>query len=185
MDSELIKDLLMWLLPGGAIGSVVTWIATRRMRKMDVLQKFQESIDLLTNKYTEVLNENVQLKADNAKLLANQKAMEEKIDTLNRKIDQLTAQLRFQKDSGGTVASNTDIRRPSNRRARVSKGQVTALKRPEGRSGGTGRQHPDGSQDPPSGDDGGEDAPCGKDSGTAGSADDSDSGLDPGQGPLE
>ena len=80
MDYEILKDLLMFLLPGGAIGSVVTWFATRKERKVDVLSKLQESIDLLTRKYTEVLDENVQLKADNAKLLANQEIMNTKID---------------------------------------------------------------------------------------------------------
>lgn len=87
-------DILQWLVPGGAIGSVVTWLFSRKTRRVDVLQRLQESIDLLTSKYTEVLKENVLLKADNAKLLANQKAMEEKIDAMNKKIDKLTAELK-------------------------------------------------------------------------------------------
>lgn len=97
MDFEIVKDLLMFLLPGGAIGSVVTWFATRRERKVGVLSKLQESIDLLTDKYTETLDENVQLKADNAKLLANQRSLEAKIDELNVKIDMLTEQLKTKK----------------------------------------------------------------------------------------
>jgi len=93
MDSDILRELLMWLLPGGAIGSVVTWFATRKTRRVDVLQKLQESIDLLTQKYTEVLNENIQLKADNAQLLANQEAMKEQIERMSEKIDYLTEQL--------------------------------------------------------------------------------------------
>lgn len=98
MDFEILKDLLMFLLPGGAIGSVVTWFATRKERKVDVLSKLQESIDLLTKKYTEALDENVQLKADNAKLLANQKTLELKIDHLTEKVSQLTQQLNRQEN---------------------------------------------------------------------------------------
>lgn len=98
MNFEILKDLLMFLLPGGAIGSVVTWFATRKERKVDVLSKLQESIDLLTKKYTEALDENVQLKADNAKLLANQKTLELKIDHLTEKVSQLTQQLNRQEN---------------------------------------------------------------------------------------
>ena len=93
MEFDILKDLLIFLLPGGAVGSVVTWLVTRKERKVDVLNKLQESIDLLTLKYTEVLDENVQLKSDNAMLLANQKVLETKIDYLTDQVRQLTHQL--------------------------------------------------------------------------------------------
>ena len=104
MELEFLKEILMWIIPAGAFGSVVTFFATRKTRRMDVLQKLQDSIDLLTTKYTEVLDENVQLKADNAKLLANQKALEEKIDAMNSKIDFLTKQLKAQKNGNSHQA---------------------------------------------------------------------------------
>lgn len=79
MDS-VVMQILTWALPSGFLSSVVTWLVTRRQRNNDFLASLQKSIDLLTEKYTETLNENVRLQADNAHLLANQKVMEEKID---------------------------------------------------------------------------------------------------------
>lgn len=113
MGNDFLMNIVQWLLPGGAVGSVVTWFATRKIRRMDVLKKLQQSIDLLTNKYTEVLNENVQLKADNAKLLANQRAMEEKIDALNNKIDILTKQLKSKRNETINQGNNPSSGRRS------------------------------------------------------------------------
>lgn len=59
-----------------------------------MLGKMQKSIDDLTKKYTEVLDENVQLKADKADLRAQMHAMEIKMDMLNAKVDELTEQLK-------------------------------------------------------------------------------------------
>lgn len=92
MDLDLVKDLLMFLLPGGAIGSVVTWLATRRERKMGSIQKLLETIEMMVKKYDEVLDENVQLKADNAQLLANQRVLETKIDHLTELVNRLSKQ---------------------------------------------------------------------------------------------
>ncbi len=46
------------------------------------LASLQKSIDLLTAKHTETLDENVRLQADNARLLANQQIMagEDRLD---------------------------------------------------------------------------------------------------------
>lgn len=95
-------QILVWALPSGFLSSVVTWLVTRRQRNNDFLASLQKSIDLLTEKYTETLNENVRLQADNAHLLANQKVMEEKIDALNKKIDQLTKQLKTQNEKSNS-----------------------------------------------------------------------------------
>jgi chromosome segregation ATPase len=101
MDS-VVMQILAWALPSGFLSSVVTWLVTRRQRNNDFLASLQKSIDLLTEKYTETLNENVRLQADNAHLLANQKVMEEKIDALNKKIDQLTKQLKTQNEKSNS-----------------------------------------------------------------------------------
>ena len=80
-------QILTWALPSGFLSSVVTWLVTRRQRNNDFLASLQKSIDLLT---------------DNAHLLANQKVMEEKIDALNKKIDQLTKQLKTQNEKSNS-----------------------------------------------------------------------------------
>lgn len=143
MDFEIVKDLLMFLLPGGAIGSIVTWFATKKERKVDVLSKLQESIDLLTKKYTEALDENVQLKADNAKLLANQKSLEQKIDELNLKIDILTEQLKTkkqnEKSNSGTYNSRSARRSDAHERVRGTK---TGDKPSDGNTSGKGGRKP-------------------------------------------
>ena len=91
---DFLQDFLMFALPGGFLGSVVTWFASRRQRNNDFLAELQKSIDLLTEKYTKVLEENIILKADNAKLLANQAVMEQKIDTLTATVEELKIQLK-------------------------------------------------------------------------------------------
>ena len=85
---DFLSNLLTYSLPSGFLGSVVTWFASRRQRNNDFLAELQKSIDLLTEKYTKVLEENIILKADNAKLLANQAVMEQKIDTLTRTVEE-------------------------------------------------------------------------------------------------
>ena len=91
---NFLQDILMYALPGGFLGSVVTWFASRRQRNNDFLAELQKSIDLLTEKYTKALEENILLKADNAKLLANQKVMEQKIDSLTKTVEELKIQLK-------------------------------------------------------------------------------------------
>ena len=112
MDNVMMQ-ILMWALPSGFLSSVVTWLVTRRQRNNDFLASLQKSIDLLTEKYTETLNENVRLQADNAHLLANQKVMEEKIDALNKKIDQLTKQLKTNEKSNQGNSHRAAPRRPA------------------------------------------------------------------------
>lgn len=187
MDFEILKDLLMFLLPGGAIGSVVTWFATRKERKVDVLSKLQESIDLLTKKYTEALDENVQLKADNAKLLANQKTLELKIDHLTEKVSQLTQQLNRQENEKlhqGTYAPSR-VQRSSARSVRHGKQgnniqagglDITGGPPVANRAGGKGRVRQCTVQvpEPAAGDDGTEGDICGADTDGAGAGDDTD-----------
>lgn len=187
MDFEILKDLLMFLLPGGAIGSVVTWFATRKERKVDVLSKLQESIDLLTKKYTEALDENVQLKADNAKLLANQKTLELKIDHLTEKVSQLTQQLNRQENEKSHQGAYSPPRgqRASARGVRHAKKggnvQTGGLQSSGGSSGpnGTGREGSNGQRsvqvpEPAAGDDGIEGDIHRADSDESGAGDDTD-----------
>lgn len=183
MDFEILKDLLMFLLPGGAIGSVVTWFATRKERKVDVLSKLQESIDLLTKKYTEALDENVQLKADNAKLLANQKTLELKIDHLTEKVSQLTQQLNRQENEKSHQGAYSPPRgqRASARGVRHAKksGNVQTGGLQSSGPNGTGREGSNGQRsvqvpEPTAGDDGIEGDIHRTDSDESGAGDDTD-----------
>ena len=103
MTLEFIKDLLMWALPGGAVGSVVTWIVSRRERKVGSIEKLLETIETMVKKYDDVLEENVQLKADNAQLLANQKVLELKIDHLTEMVNRLSNEKKSRKAGQGAA----------------------------------------------------------------------------------
>ena len=94
---------MLYGLPSGFLGTFLGWLFSGKKRRNDFLKELQNSIDLLTAKYTEVLDkytvsqaENAQLKLDNAQLLANQQIMAQKIDALNKKIDQLNKLLKSQ-----------------------------------------------------------------------------------------
>ena len=94
MNIESVITILQWVLPSGGLGAVVGWFVSRKGRRLDMLAKMQKSIDDLTKKYTEVLDENVRLKGDKADLLAQMREMEIKMDMLNAKVDELTERLR-------------------------------------------------------------------------------------------
>lgn len=95
MDS-IISQLLLYALPAGFLGSVISWIVSRRDRNNSFIQKLQGSIDLLSEKYTKALNDYVTLQEENAALrtektdwIASQKRFEKKIDLLTKKIETL------------------------------------------------------------------------------------------------
>lgn len=69
-----------YLLP--IISSVITWLVGTRKRKNDFLRDLQSSIDLLTQKNTELLKKVVLLGEENAQLLANQSKLNLRIKTL-------------------------------------------------------------------------------------------------------
>lgn len=110
----------MWALPSGCISSLLTWLVTRKKRRNDFLADLQNSIDLLTKKYTETLDkytiaqeENTRLKLDNAQLLANQEIMAQKIDALNKKVDQLNKLLKSKSNEKFNQGNTTASRRTS------------------------------------------------------------------------
>lgn len=84
-----------------------------------MLAKMQKSIDDLTKKYTEVLDENVRLKGDKADLLAQMREMEIKMDMLNAKVDELTEQLKNKNNERNQI--NSSGRRTPVRGGRTAK----------------------------------------------------------------
>ena len=55
MNPTLITDLLTYALPSGFLAGTVTWLVSRRKRRNDMLADMQRSIDLLCEKYNDVL----------------------------------------------------------------------------------------------------------------------------------
>lgn len=125
---EVLKELLIWALPSGFVSSLLTWLVTRKKRRNDFLTDLQNSIDLLTKKYTETLDkytisqeENARLKLDNAQLLANQEIMARKIDQLNKKVDQLNKLLKATNNEKFNQGNTAASRRTSDGVVRIEK----------------------------------------------------------------
>lgn len=116
----------MWALPSGFISSLVTWLVTGKKRRNDFLKDLQNSIDLLTAKYTETLDkytisqeENARLRLHNAQLLANQEIMAQKI--VNKKVDQLNKLLKAKNNEKFNQGNTAASRRTSDGVVRIEK----------------------------------------------------------------
>ncbi|GAB6010801.1 MreC domain-containing protein [Viscerimonas tarda] len=85
---ELV-ELLTYGLPTGFIGSVVTWIITRKKQKNDMLQELQSSINMLSEENRKILNENIQLRKENAAMSVRQEEMLLRMEQLTREVERL------------------------------------------------------------------------------------------------
>ena len=81
MDS-IWMQILAFALPGGFLGSVFTWIFSRR-------KELQSSINLLSGENKKILEENIQLRRENIDLKANQEEMLVRIDRLTKEVERL------------------------------------------------------------------------------------------------
>ncbi len=86
---EFLEKIIFFSLPGGFIGTMVSWYFSRRDRNSDTLAKLQSSIDLLTEKYTMVLDENTSLKQEKAEWQVQQKKLMQKVDYLTKEVQRL------------------------------------------------------------------------------------------------
>lgn len=89
IDYTSLTDLLLFGLPGGFFGSAVTWVISRRKRNNDFLTEMQRSIDLLSEKYNAVLQENITLRREKADWLVMQRELLLKVDHLAREVESL------------------------------------------------------------------------------------------------
>lgn len=82
-------QLLTFALPSGFIGSFATWLVTRRQRRNDFLAEMQKSIDLLSEKYNAVLQDNITLRQEKAEWKVSQRELLLKVDKLTREVESL------------------------------------------------------------------------------------------------
>lgn len=82
--SEWLINLLMFGLPAGFLGSVVSWMFGRQKRDNDFIAELQKSINLLAEENAKTLREVVELRRENAQLLANQDEMSLQMRSLQR-----------------------------------------------------------------------------------------------------
>ncbi len=78
----MLETILTYLAP--ALTAIVGWLAGNQKRKNDFLNDLQASIDLLADKNKSLLAEVVKLRSENATLIANQDAMQYRIDELTK-----------------------------------------------------------------------------------------------------
>lgn len=84
-----LGELLMYALPGGFLGAAASWAVGRRKRNNDFLSEMQRSIDLLSEKYNQVLQENVLLRQEKAEWQVVQQTLLAKVDRLTREVENL------------------------------------------------------------------------------------------------
>ena len=68
----------------------------RRKRKNDFLAEMQRSIDLLSEKYNQVLQENVSLRQEKADWQVSQRLLNAKVDRLTREVEKLRKNLNIE-----------------------------------------------------------------------------------------
>jgi len=94
-------QILTYALPSGFLGSVVTWLVTGRRRRNDFLAEMQKSIDMLSEKYNAVLQDNIMLRQEKAEWKVTQKELLLKVDKLTREVENLRRNFnRKQKENG-------------------------------------------------------------------------------------
>ena len=114
MNPTLITDLLTYALPSGFLAGTVTWLVSRRKRRNDMLADMQRSIDLLCEKYNDVLQENVTLRREKADWLGAQQELLRKIDKLTREVEGL------RKNFNRKTQKKTDETSPTKKTARAA-----------------------------------------------------------------
>lgn len=93
-DFSWLGDLFAFALPGGFLGAVASWAVGRRKRDNDFLCEMQRSIDLLSEKYNQVLQENVALRQEKAQWQVAQQELLAKVDRLTREVESLRRNFR-------------------------------------------------------------------------------------------
>ncbi len=95
-ELSLLGELCAFALPSGFLGATVSWAVGRRKRKNDFLAEMQRSIDLLSEKYNQVLQENVSLRQEKADWQVSQRLLNAKVDRLTREVEKLRKNLNIE-----------------------------------------------------------------------------------------
>lgn len=90
-----IYQILTVVLP--MISSAVTWLLTKRKRNNNFISELQGSIDLLSEKYTEALDQLTIIRAENLELRTLQREMTNEIEDLKLKNNQLRKNIEYLK----------------------------------------------------------------------------------------
>ncbi len=89
MELSWLSDMVTFALPSGFLGAVVSWAVGRKRRNNDFLSEMQRSIDLLSEKYNAVLQENMTLRKEKVDWQVLQRELLTKVDRLTREVEEL------------------------------------------------------------------------------------------------
>ena len=85
---DLVLQILGYLLT--PITAVVGWFAGRRARNNDMLNKMQETIDMLVDKNSKLIEEITELRAENADLKAGQEQLKRQLLSFEKRYSRKT-----------------------------------------------------------------------------------------------
>jgi hypothetical protein len=85
----VLVDFLMYTLPSGFIGSVATWLVSRKKQDNDMLKELQSSINMLSQENRKILDENIQLRKENAAMSVRQEEMLLQMEQLTKEVERL------------------------------------------------------------------------------------------------
>lgn len=132
MDATWLSDALAYALPSGFVGAVASWVVGRRKRNNDFLAEMQRSIDLLSEKYNSVLQENVALRGEKADWQVLQRELVRKVDRLTREVESLRRLVNLKNLDYETETSITNHRLPPVVRAGdIADGIVRGIPQPD------------------------------------------------------
>ena len=171
MAMDFLMDFLRFALPGGFLGGIITWIAGRRKRNNDMLSQLQSSINMLSSENRKILDENINLRVENAELKANQEAMLLKLTNLTKEIERLRKLINGKERNAKERKSNITAGRRAADRMRSTEDRNVGKDRTGEASGreqdvcagqyGTGMEPQDAQGEQPSADpDGTDDGSC-------------------------
>lgn len=112
MDATWLTEAIAFALPSGFLGAVVSWAVGRRKRNNDFLAEMQRSIDLLSERYNLVLQENIALRCEKADWRVLQQQLDMKIDRLTREVESLRRTLNLQSPNHDTRPSISNHHQP-------------------------------------------------------------------------
>ena len=132
MDATWLSDAIVYALPSGFVGAVASWAVGRRKRNNDFLAEMQRSIDLLSEKYNSVLQDNVALRGEKADWQVLQRELVRKVDRLTREVESLRRLVNLKNLDYETETSITNHRRaPVVRAGDITDGVVCGVPQPD------------------------------------------------------
>jgi regulator of replication initiation timing len=80
------------------LAAVVTWFASRKKQRNDFLKDLQASIDLLSKKNKDLLDEVINLRSEVVQLKSENKQLRVEVEELNRRLENVKTITRYKNE---------------------------------------------------------------------------------------